>query len=50
MLDVAFKKKVRSTIEEYYKGKTKEEIDWLYFFFVERFEPKPPANEQQASK
>ena len=50
MLDDAFKQKVRSSIEEYHKGKTKEEINWLYFLFVERFEPKLPANELHTLK
>ena len=44
MMDDTFKKKIRSSIEHYHKGKTKEEINWLYFLFAERFEPEGSTN------
>lgn len=50
MMDDTFKKQIRSAIEHYHKGKTKEEIDWLYFLFAERFEPKGPTNFKIACK
>ena len=50
MPDYAFKQKVRSSIEKYHKGKTKEEIDWLYYLVVERFEAKHSQSEIDTSK